>query len=79
MKWMPTTKEAQMCLFLHISEKLQGMMKWAENGTKAMMLSIDNRGERYISLNEATDRFYESVVREDSTFFLYTIFHITNI
>ena len=80
MKWMPTTKEAQMCLFLHISEKLQGMMKWAENGTKAMMLSTDNRGERcirlkerYISLNEATDRFYESVVREDGTFFLYTI------
>ena len=69
MKWMPTTKEAQMCLFLHISEKLQGMMKWAENGTKAMMLSTDNRGERYISLNEATDRFYESVVREDGTFF----------
>ena len=80
MKWMPTTKEVQTCLFLHISEKLQGTMEWAENSTKAMMLSIDKRGERYIRLkeryirlSEATDRIHESVVREDSTFFLYTI------
>ena len=75
MKWMPTTKEVQTCLFLHISEKLQGTMEWAENSTKAMMLSIDKRGERYIRLSEATDRIHESVVREDGTFFVYIFPH----
>ena len=52
---LPQKKSKRVC-FLRISEKLQGTMELAENGTKAMMLSIDNRGERCISLNEATNR-----------------------
>ena len=39
--------------FLRVTKKLQGTMEWAENSTKVMMLSIDKRGERCISLKEA--------------------------
>ena len=49
---LPQKKSKRVC-FLRISEKLQGTMELAENGTKAMMLSIDKRGERCISLKEA--------------------------
>ena len=54
---LPQKKSKRVC-FLRVTKKLQGTMEWVENSTKAMMLSIDKRGEHHIRLNEATDRIY---------------------
>ena len=53
---LPQKKSKRVC-FLRISEKLQGTMEWAEKQHKGNdVIYRDKRGERYISLNEATDR-----------------------